>query len=169
MHLVDNVVCGDARDVLASIPDSTIRLIVTSPPYWNVVDYGVDEQIGQSSYQQYLDDLLIVWRQCARVLLPNGKLCINTPILPVPKSRTSHMHTREIKNLNHDIEAMILSETSLMRFSLYIWQKQTTTKMFGSYPYPPNLYENNTIEFISVFVKPGAPVKHTAISPTFVN
>jgi DNA modification methylase len=40
---------------------------------------------------------------------------------------------------------------------LYVWEKQTTEKMFGSYPYPPNLYERNYIEFIAVFVKPGAP------------
>jgi DNA modification methylase len=45
----------------------------------------------------------------------------------------------------------------MYRFSLYVWQKQTTEKMFGSYPYPPNLYEQNTIEFISVLVKDGKP------------
>ena len=45
------------------------------------------------------------------------------------------------------------------RYSLYIWQKQTTVKMFGSYPYPPNIYENNSIEFINVLVKPGEPLK----------
>ena len=155
----NTVVCGDSRTKLARVPESSVRLIVTSPPYWDLVDYGVDAQIGQSSYQEYLDDLLVVWKECERVLAPNGKLCINTPIVPVPKVRTPHLHTRELKNLNNDIEATILAGTSLARFSLYIWQKQTTEKMFGSYPYPPNIYENNTIEFINVFVKSGVPPK----------
>ena len=153
----NSVVCGDAREVLTRIPSESIRLIVTSPPYWDFVDYGVADQIGQSSYKRFLEDLLDVWKECHRVLAPNGKLCINTPILPVEKSRTPHLHTRELKNLNNDIESTILDFTPLRRYSLYIWQKQTTEKMFGSYPYPPNIYENNTIEFINVLVKPGRP------------
>jgi DNA modification methylase len=49
----------------------------------------------------------------------------------------------------------IQQETTLQLFSIYVWEKQTTEKMFGSYPFPPNLYERNYIEFISVFIKPG--------------
>ncbi len=155
----DTTVCGDSRAVMKEIPDESISLIVTSPPYWDLVDYGIHSQIGQSSYRQYLDDLLDVWIECERVLRPNGKLCINTPIVPVPKSRTPQRHTRELKNLNNDIEGTILQGTTLARFSLYVWQKQTTEKMFGSYPFPPNIYENNTIEFVNVFVKGGSPRK----------
>jgi DNA modification methylase len=155
-------VCGDSRIVLRGVPDNSVRLIVTSPPYWDLVDYGVPNQIGQTGYEEYIADLLAVWEECERVLCPNGKLCINTPIVPVPKSRTPKNHTRELKNLNNDIEVSVLQGTDLRRFSLYIWQKQTTEKMFGSYPYPPNIYENNTIEFINVFVKPGAPEKPLA-------
>ena len=153
----NTVVCGDSREVLNEIASDSISLVVTSPPYWDLVDYGVPGQIGQSSYNQYLDDLLKVWVECERILRPNGKLCINTPIVPVPKSKTPQRHTRELKNLSNDIEATILENTDLTRYSLYIWQKQTTEKMFGSYPYPPNIYENNTIEFLNVFVKAGAP------------
>lgn len=153
----NSIVCGDAREVLKGVPSQSIRLIVTSPPYWDLADYGVVGQIGQSSYEQFLDDLLHVWVECERVLVPNGKLCINTPIVPVDKAKTPDLHTRDIKNLNNDLEAKVLSNTSFRRFSLFIWQKQTTEKMFGSYPYPPNIYENNTIEFINVLVKPGQP------------
>lgn len=154
-----SIVCGDSRLVLKNIPDNSVRLVVTSPPYWDLVDYGVFGQIGQSRYTEYLDDLLLIWKECERILRPNGKICINTPIVPVPKSKTPKEHTRELKNLNNDIEATILQYTNLRRFSLYIWQKQTTEKMFGSYPFPPNIYENNTIEFINVFVKAGLPDK----------
>lgn len=157
--MLNSVVCGDSRETLRQVPSDSVRLIVTSPPYWDLVDYGAPNQIGQTGYQEYLDDLLRVWTECERVLAPNGKLCINTPIIPIPKSRTPNRHTRELKNLNNDIEQSILDCTSLTRFSLYIWQKQTTEKMFGSYPFPPNIYENNTIEFINVFVKSGSPPK----------
>ncbi len=158
---VNTVVCGDAERVMGELPDESVQLIVTSPPYWNLVDYGAEGQIGQSPYENYLEDLLRVWRQASRVLIPNGKLCINTPIVPVPKKQMNATHTRHLKNLSNDIEFSILGDDAcaLERFSLYIWQKQTSVKMFGSYPYPPNIYEDNTIEFINVYVKPGTPRK----------
>lgn len=155
----DGLYCGDARKLMRGIPDNSIHLAVTSPPYWNLVDYEFKGQIGQRTYEKYLKELLEVWREVDRVLVPNGKLCINVPIVPVRKKDDSSQHTRVIKNLSSDIEASILRDTSLVRYSLYIWQKQTTEKMFGSYPYPPNLYEQNTIEFINVMVKPGKPRK----------
>ena len=156
--LVDRIVCGDARDTLRQLPDECVALAVTSPPYWNVVDYGVEGQIGQTSYEAYLDELMEVWRETQRVLIPNGKLAIVTPVMPIPKSQIGDQHTRHLKNIASDIEASILRELpGLHRFSLFVWKKQTTTKMFGSYPYPPNIYEDNTIEFINVYVKDGAP------------
>lgn len=157
----NQILCGDAVQVLSGLPPESVHLVVTSPPYWNLIDYGVAGQIGQSSYEHYLADLQRVWRQVFRVLLPNGKLCINTPIVPVPKKAMNSSHTRHLKNLNNDIEAGILgdSECPFERYSLYIWQKQTSVKMFGSYPYPPNIYEDNTVEFINVLVKPGKPRK----------
>ena len=156
--LVDRIVCGDAVDTLRLLPDSCVALAVTSPPYWNAVDYGVEGQIGQSDYQEYLDALLEVWRETERVLIPNGKLAVVTPILPIPKSQMGAQHTRHLKNIAFDIEATILqSDVALLRYGLFVWKKQTTKKMFGSYPFPPNIYEDNTIEFINVYVKGGAP------------
>ena len=61
------------------------------------------------------------------------------------------------KNIAFDIEHWILRQTELQRDSLFIWQKQTSKMMFGSYPDPGNIIENNTIEFINVYVKPGKP------------
>lgn len=158
-EFVNRIHCGDSRELLQGFPPECIHLAVTSPPYWSELDYGFEGQIGQSSYEQYLEDLLLVWKETERILVPNGKLCINTPILPVRKNGENDSHTRQIKNINNDIENSILTHTALQRYSLFVWQKQTTEKMFGSYPYPPNIYENNTIEFINVFVKPGKPRK----------
>jgi len=159
MKFINQIICGDALEIMEQIKRESIHLIVTSPPYWNLVDYGFEKQIGQSSYEQYIDDLRKVWIEAERVLIPNGKLCINTPMIPIKKEVINNQHTRHIKNINNDIEFSILDNTSFQRFSLYIWQKQTTEKMFGSYPYPPNIYENNTVEFINVFVKSGEPRK----------
>jgi len=148
---------GDAGEVMAAWPDECIDLIVTSPPYWTAVAYE-DQAATWPTYEAYLADMLRVWRQCARVLRPNGKLCINAPLMPIPKSIIDQ-HTRHLKNIASDMESLILRDGLIDRYGLFIWQKQTSKMMFGSYPYPGNILENNTIEFINVYVKPGRPPK----------
>jgi modification methylase len=159
--VVDRIVCGAAVTVLRQLPDDWCPCTITSPPYWHTVDYGVKGQIGLRSYGQYLDELDDVWEQVARVLMPNGKFCLNVPILPLTKdisgTEFGPTHTRVLLDLYSDMKHRIEEKTPLRLFSLYIWEKQTTEKMFGSYPFPPNLYERNYIEFIAVFVKPGSP------------
>jgi len=156
--LLNKIINDDALGALSKIPGECVALAVTSPPYWNVVDYGIPGQIGQTSYEDYLAELLPIWQEAERVLIPNGKLAIVTPIMPIPKKVVNSAHTRHIKNISSDIERTILDNIrGLHRFSLFVWQKQTSVKMFGSYPYPPNIYEDNTIEFINVYVKDGAP------------
>jgi DNA modification methylase len=164
----NRVVCGDAVSVLRQLPADWCACAVTSPPYWHTVDYGIRGRIGLDSYERYLDELDAVWSQIARVLLSNGKFCLNVPLLPLSKSVSKPAfgatHTRVLVDLYSDIKSRIEAKTSLRLFSLYIWEKQTTEKMFGSYPYPPNLYERNYMEFIAVFVKPGTPRRlHTAV------
>jgi len=154
---LDRLYRGHAAEVMATFPEASVDLVITSPPYWNAVAYegGAPQW---PTYEAYLDDMVRVWKQCARVLRPNGKLCLNTPIMPVPKTVIAQ-HTRHIKNIAADLEARILGETDLLRYSLFVWQKQTSKMMFGSYPYPGNIIENNTVEFINVYVKPGKPPK----------
>jgi DNA modification methylase len=156
-QFVNRLFVGHAAEVMSRLPDGCVDLIVTSPPYWTAVEY---DRISHpwSSYEDYLTDMQAVWKQCARVLRPNGKLCINAPIMPIPKELIPQ-HTRHLKNIAFDTEHRILAETDLERYSLFVWQKQTSKMMFGSYPYPGNIIENNTIEFINVYVKPGRPPK----------
>lgn len=160
-HVVEDLVgrfkTGAAAEVMRVLPDGCIDLIVTSPPYWTAVEYDGDST-GWATYGAYLDDMQRVWDQCARVLRPNGKLCINAPVMPIPKT-VIEQHTRHLKNIAFDIEARVLEETDLERYSLFVWQKQTSKMMFGSYPQPGNILENNTVEFINVYVKPGKPPK----------
>jgi len=156
---VNKIINDDALNALGKLPSECVALAITSPPYWNIVDYGIHGQIGQTSYEDYLSELLPIWKETERVLIPNGKLVIVTPIMPIPKKVINHGHTRHLKNINNDIESSILKNIpQLQRFSLYIWQKQTSVKMFGSYPFPPNIYEDNTTEFINVYVKDGTPL-----------
>ena len=87
----------DARK-MDELPDNSINLIVTSPPYFNIKDYSLDGyqknkkcektdgQIGDiNNYKDYINEMLLVWKECERVLKPNGKLCINAPLMPMLK------------------------------------------------------------------------------------
>ena len=154
---IGQMIAGHAADVMADLPPGSIDLVVTSPPYWTAVKYA-GRKTSWTSYDEYLADLQTVWTQCARVLRPNGKLCINAPIMPIPQA-VIRQQTRHLKNIAADIEHGLLKGTDLARYALFVWQKQTSKMMFGSYPYPGNLIENNTIEFINVYVKPGKPPK----------
>jgi modification methylase len=158
--IVDRLFTGHAAEVISHFPDGCVDLVVTSPPYWTAVEYDQGNP-SWVSYEAYLADMQLVWDQCARVLRPNGKLCINAPIMPIPKELI-RQHTRHLKNIAFDMEHRILAKTDLERFSLFVWQKQTSKMMFGSYPFPGNIIENNTIEFINVYVKPGKPPRFDA-------
>ena len=78
--------------------------------------------------------------------------------MPIPKEIIPQ-HTRHLKDIAGDIAQMILARLELERYGLFIWQKQTSKMMFGSYPFPGNIIENNTIEMINIYVKPGRPPK----------
>src|SRR5690606_19498365 len=71
------VILGDSR-AMPELDDATIDLVVTSPPYWHLTDYGCDGQIGHGqTLHEYLKDLHRVWAECARALRPGARLCVN--------------------------------------------------------------------------------------------
>ncbi|MGH7240631.1 MAG: DNA-methyltransferase, partial [Candidatus Saccharimonadales bacterium] len=155
-----------------AIPDSSVQLAITSPPYFNIKDYSKDGyqknqkiekapgQIGDIlDYKEYIKEMLKVWQECERVLKPNGKLIVNTPLMPMLKKNLTSHYNRHIFDINSDIENSILHNTGLFLYDVYIWNRTNPSKklMFGSYPYPRNFYAQNTIEFISVYVKNGLP------------
>lgn len=165
---------------MSEVLDESIRLIVTSPPYFNVKNYHLD---GSQTYQHstphpddygaineypvYLESLMKTWHECARVLSPNGKLIINAPLMPIKKSELSTHYTRHIFNIYGDIEQSIVSKIEdIYLMDIYVWNRTNPLKklMFGSYPYPPNFYAQNTVEFIGVFVKDGKPKKQDFIT-----
>lgn len=157
---------------MTEVDHDSITLIITSPPYFNIKDYSKDgyQEVTQSEslpgqigdiqdYDEYQDELLKVWKECERVLEPNGKLCINTPLMPILKKLRDIHYLRDIFDINAGIEQRILQYTKLYLVDIWIWNRTNPTKklMFGSYPYPPNFYAQNTIEFIAVYAKDGPP------------
>src|SRR5580692_11724689 len=67
---------GDARD-LSAVPDKSVHLIVTSPPYWTLKKYPTAHgQLGDiEDYETFLNELDKVWAECCRVLVPGGRIC----------------------------------------------------------------------------------------------
>jgi len=80
---LDKLILGEAKLVLKKIPENSIDLVITSPPYWNAVEY--DKKNTNLSYEDYLNNLVLIFKECFRVLRPNGKIAINTPVMPIPQ------------------------------------------------------------------------------------
>lgn len=72
------ILCGDAIEMLKTIPPDTVDMCVTSPPYYNLRDYGVSGQIGtEATPEEYIDKLVGVFREVRRVLRQDGTLWVN--------------------------------------------------------------------------------------------
>lgn len=167
-----NTVFYHSSTGMHELEDNSVDLIITSPPYFNIKDYaknGYQDTTHSQSHESdlgainhyavYIDTLLFVWKECERVLKPNGKLCINVPLMPMLKKDYDTHYNRHIFDLQSDIQHSILRHTDLFLLDMYIWNRTNSSKklMFGSYPYPRNFYAQNTTEFIAVFVKDGKP------------
>ena len=151
------IIIGDSRK-MQEVEDESIDLIITSPPYWHIKDYGVKRQIGYGqSLHEYLKDLYRVWQECYRVLRRGRRLCINT----------GDQFARAIIYGRYRIiplHAEIIAQCEKIGFDYMgaiIWQKKTTmnttggANVMGSYPYPPNGMVEIDYEFILIFKKPG--------------
>ncbi len=151
------VIIGDSRKMV-EVKDDSIGLVVTSPPYWHIKDYGVEGQIGYGqSLHEYLKNLFIVWKECFRILKPGTRLCINIGdqflrSIIYGRYKIAPLHSEFItqcEKIGFDYMGSI------------IWQKKTTmnttggASVMGSYPYPPNGLVEIDYEFILIFKKPG--------------
>ena len=143
------------------MPSESVDLIITSPPYFDVKTYGSGEdQIGNIHvFDSYISRLLEVRGECQRVLVPNGKLIINTPSMPIAKYAFDTHHNRHIYDINSAVQHSIIHDTGLYLCDTYIWARPNPTKtlVFGRYLFPGNLYAQNTVEYITVYVKDGIP------------
>ena len=78
-NITGSVIWGTSEN-MDKIPDGSINVVITSPPYWDLKDYFKKGQIGQESYNTYLDRLYKVWEGCYNKLTENGSLWLNINI-----------------------------------------------------------------------------------------
>lgn len=154
-------ITGDSRKMI-EIPDSSVHLIVTSPPYWQLKDYGSDEQLGfNHSYEEYTNNLNLVWKECFRVLHPGCKMVIN-----IGDQFARAVYYGRYKIIPIRTEIIKFCETIGFDYmGAIIWQKKTTMNttggatIMGSYPFPRNGIVEIDYEFILLFKKIGNPPK----------
>ena len=69
---------GDVREVLPTLPEKSVNCVVTSPPYWGLRDYGVENQFGlERTPEEYVAKMVAVFREVWRVLRDDGTLWLN--------------------------------------------------------------------------------------------
>jgi DNA modification methylase len=76
-HL-NKILIGDVIEQLKTLDDNLVDCVVTSPPYWGLRDYGVEGQLGlEKSPQEFIDNMVNVFREVRRVLKDDGTLWLN--------------------------------------------------------------------------------------------
>lgn len=173
MKTIHKIINGDSRQ-MNCLADKSIHLVITSPPYWQLKDYGTENQIGyHESYESYINNLNLVWKECHRVLHPGCRLCIN-----IGDQFARAVYYGRYKVIPIRTEIIKFCETLGFDYmGAVIWQKVTTCNttggatIMGSFPYPRNGILKLDYEFILLFKKQGvspAPTKeqkeHSIIS-----
>jgi len=161
MQTHHDIVIGDSRQ-MDFLENSSIHLVITSPPYWQLKDYGSENQIGyHHSYESYINNLNLVWGECYRVLENGCRLCIN---IGDQFARAVYYGRYKVIPIRTEI-IKFCESIGFDYMGAIIWQKKTTTNttggasLMGSYPYPRNGILSIDYEFILLFKKLGKPVK----------
>ncbi|MGB6868437.1 MAG: site-specific DNA-methyltransferase [Acidobacteriaceae bacterium] len=160
---------GDARE-LSWIADESVHLVVTSPPYWTLKEYAVgnSSQMGDiEDYERFLSELDRVWAECARVLVPGGRICCVVGDVCVPRRKHGRHY---VMPLHSDIQVRS------RRFGLdcltpILWQKiangareaEGNGAGFYGKPYQPGSIVKNDTEYILMLRKGG---QYRSIQPT---
>lgn len=150
---------GDARD-LSWIPDDSVHLVVTSPPYWTLKEYrNTPGQMGHiQDYEQFLDELDKVWAECERVLVPGGRICCVVGDVCLPRKKFGRHY---VVPLHADIQVRA-RKLGLDCLSPIYWNKiaNGVTEAVGNgagfygKPYQPGAIVKNDVEYI-LFLRKG--------------
>ena len=157
------IINGDSRQ-MSELKDKSVHLIVTSPPYWQLKDYGTENQIGfHDDYETYINHLNLTWKECFRVLHDGCRLCIN-----IGDQFARSIYYGRYKII--PIHTEIIKFCEIIGFDFMgsiIWQKATTmntsggASIMGSFPHPRNGIVKLDFEYILLFKKPGTAPKPT--------
>lgn len=161
------IIFGDCRS-MRELENNSIELVVTSPPYAFIKDYGIDNQIGhkdtlnkkdpmavEKAYQSYLEDLDMVWRECWRVLKDGCYLVVNVGDQFLRASDYGQYHVLPIHS---DITVRCRKIGFSLR-DFIIWKKFASFSptgggaFMGSYPTPRDGVAKTNQEYIIVLRK----------------
>jgi site-specific DNA-methyltransferase (adenine-specific) len=157
---------GDARE-LDWIPDESVHLVVTSPPYWTLKEYHEHpRQLGAiEDYERFMDELDRVWQHCNRILVPGGRIvCV---VGDVCISRRANRGRHMVVPLHADI-AVRCRRIGLDYLTPIFWYKIANASYevengssFLGKPFEPNAIIKNDVEYILMLRKPGGYRKPT--------
>ncbi len=154
------LVLGDARRI-KQVPDKSVHLVVTSPPYWTLKEYpSRSGQLGHThDYEKFLEALDQVWQHALRALVPGGRLIVVVGDVCLPRRRYG-------RHVVVPLHASIQEHCRSLGFdnlAPIIWYKIANAKFevengsggFLGKPYEPNAIVKNDIEYILFQRKPG--------------
>jgi DNA modification methylase len=144
LPFVNCIICADALQALARIPDQSIDLIITSPPYNFGHEYAQDSHCDTHEWTSYFEQLLTVWRECERVLKTGGRMAVNIQPLFSDYIPTHHIISHQLASLG------------LLWKAEFLWEKNNYNAKYtawGSWKSPSMPYIKYTWEFIEVFDK----------------
>lgn len=157
---------GDARK-LDWIPDGSVHLVVTSPPYFNLKKYNDHpDQLGDmQKYKDFHDELDRVWSHCYRMLAPGGRLVCNVGDVCVARRKNNGRH--HVFPLHADISVRC-RQIGFDYLTPILWNKIANAVFevdrgggFLGKPYEPNAIIKNDVEYILMLRKPGSYRKPT--------
>ena len=145
--LLDEIVVGDARD-MSKVPDNSVALVVTSPPYYAGKQYEEDMTRGEvpSSYVEYLAMLRDVFAECLRVLEPGGRIAVNV----------ANLGRRPYLSLSSDVAGILGRDLRMLLRGEIIWVKARAAGgncAWGSFQLPGNPVLRDVSERIIVASK----------------
>lgn len=167
----------DARSMNA-LPDASVALVVTSPPYFAGKQYEQDLEHAAipSSYLEYLDMLRSVFKECVRVLEPGGRIAVNV----------ANLGRKPFRSLAADVIAILQDDLGLLLRGEIVWQKAEGSSgscAWGSYKKAVNPVLRDVTERVVVASKGrfdravdstarqqrGLPHKSTIMTDDFLN
>lgn len=143
-EFTNKIICGDSEEILKKIPTGSVDIIITSPPYNFGLEYKDDNKNDAVHWDDYFQKLNTIWRECARVLKPGGRFCLNVQPLFSDYIPSHHLMSKQLLDLGLIWKGEILWEKNNYNCKYTAW---------GSWKSPSMPYLKYTWEFVEVFSK----------------